>query len=562
MLFWSCARQVGTVKELPGHLLITLTGAAVRPQNIFKMTPELQAFLSYPSVGINGSSTVTESTPVATQANKSYQPVNTPNNDPFNPGHRATETGLNHGGSNLLSKLNGGRLPDGEDRNGNHDGMETPPTVTYDEDIMMGETASNHAGDVEPPQAPIRKTRMLHAFNTDPGDAPRMRPITTRSRGKSTAENHESSEIPRPVGQTNHKRTVSGHASQANNAVGADPTMAPPRRSTRLNQHLSTTISQLQRPFSSKLAASRDMDANQARELKRPKVPGTRTRTGVSTVGRVVSGNRKHVELPGDDLKDVRSKGVSTAASQPALLKQASTVDTAREQEALQWLLDLLGKLGNGYFHLSRYRSQAALQAFVSVPSQQRETPWVLAQIGKAYYEKGSYAEAEEIFARIRKTCPSRMEDMEIYSTVLWHLNKETELAYLAHELVEADRLSPEAWCAIGNAFSLQREHDQAIKCFKRATQLDPRFAYAFTLQGHEHVTNEEFDKASLAYRMAISADRRHYNGWYGLGRVFEKMGKYEHAEKHYRNAHQMNPTNVVLIVRMGVVRSMPVVEG
>jgi anaphase-promoting complex subunit 3 len=225
-----------------------------------------------------------------------------------------------------------------------------------------------------------------------------------------------------------------------------------------------------------------------------------------------------------------------------------------REQEALQWLLDLLAKLGAGYYHLSRYQCQSALTAFMSIPNSQRETPWVLAQIGKAHYERSAYSEASEAFARIKKLAPSRMDDMEVYSNVLWQLKKETDLAYLSHELIEQDRLAPQAWCAIGNSFSLQREHDQAIKCFRRATQLDPRFAYAFTLQGHEHVANEEFDKALFAYRSAVGADARHYNGWYGLGQVYEKMGKFETAEKHYRAASQINPTNALLAVRIGAV--------
>ncbi|EOA83360.1 uncharacterized protein SETTUDRAFT_155897 [Exserohilum turcica Et28A] len=93
-----------------------------------------------------------------------------------------------------------------------------------------------------------------------------------------------------------------------------------------------------------------------------------------------------------------------------------------------------------------------------------------------------------------------------------------------------------------------------AVKCFSRATQLDPKFAYAFTLQGHEHVANEEFDKATTAYRNAISADNRHYNGWYGLGNVYERLGKYEVAEKHYRAAAEINQNNAMILVRIGLV--------
>jgi tetratricopeptide (TPR) repeat protein len=58
---------------------------------------------------------------------------------------------------------------------------------------------------------------------------------------------------------------------------------------------------------------------------------------------------------------------------------------------------------------------------------------------------------------------------------------------YLAHEVIAANRMAPEAWCVVGNCFSLQKEHDASIKFFERAIQVDPQFTYAHTLLGHEH---------------------------------------------------------------------------
>jgi anaphase-promoting complex subunit 3 len=228
--------------------------------------------------------------------------------------------------------------------------------------------------------------------------------------------------------------------------------------------------------------------------------------------------------------------------------------DLAREQEALSWLLDLLWKIGSGYKYLSRFDSKRALDAFKTVPTAQRETPWVLAQVGKAHYEREEYQKAEDVFQRIRDKAPAFLDHMEVYSNTLWQLKREVPLGHLAHTLMEQDRLSPQAWCALGNANSLDQQHDDAIKCFSRATQLDPKFAYAFTLQGHEHVTNEEYEKAMSAFRGAISADSRHYNGWYGLGTVFEKMGKLDFAEKHYRKAAEINPNNATILVKIGLV--------
>ena len=56
---------------------------------------------------------------------------------------------------------------------------------------------------------------------------------------------------------------------------------------------------------------------------------------------------------------------------------------------------------------------------------------------------------------------------------------------------MDLDKTSPEAWCVVGNCFSLQKEHEIAIKFFQRALQLDPSFTYAHTLSGHEYAANE-----------------------------------------------------------------------
>lgn len=297
-------------------------------------------------------------------------------------------------------------------------------------------------------------------------------------------------------------------------------------------------------------ASTGSIGAKEGRELKKAKATGTKGRSANTfNVGRVVSGNRKHgdpMEIDGKEQRPIAHSGIHAVAHKPVVNEKV------KEFEGLQQLLDLFMKLGSGYFALSHYQCQDALRCFNSISPSQKDTPWVLAQIGRAYFEQASYSEAEKTFTRIKSMAPSRLEDMEVYSTTLWHLKNDIDLAFLAHEIIDIDRNSPQAWCAVGNSFSLQRDHDQALKCFKRATQIDPKFAYAFTLQGHEHVANEEYDKALSAYRSSITAENRHYNAWYGLGKVFEKQGKYAFAEQHYRTAASINPTNAVLVCCIG----------
>ena len=51
-----------------------------------------------------------------------------------------------------------------------------------------------------------------------------------------------------------------------------------------------------------------------------------------------------------------------------------------------------------------------------------------------------------------------------MYSTVLWHLKEEVKLSNLAQEVQGIDRLAPQTWCVLGNCFSLQKEHELALK--------------------------------------------------------------------------------------------------
>ncbi|CAG2238610.1 APC3 [Mytilus edulis] len=105
------------------------------------------------------------------------------------------------------------------------------------------------------------------------------------------------------------------------------------------------------------------------------------------------------------------------------------------------------------------------------------------------------------------------------------------------------------------NCFSLQKEHDTAIKFFQRAIQVDPNFAYAFTLLGHEYVFTEELDKAMSCFRNAIRVDPRHFNAWYGVGMIYYKQEKFDFAEVHFRKALHINPHSAALLCHIGVVQ-------
>ena len=52
--------------------------------------------------------------------------------------------------------------------------------------------------------------------------------------------------------------------------------------------------------------------------------------------------------------------------------------------------------------------------------------------------------QAERAFSAVRTLEPHHTGGMEIYSTTLWHLQREVHLSTLAQELTDLDKNSPE----------------------------------------------------------------------------------------------------------------------
>jgi anaphase-promoting complex subunit 3 len=475
-------------------------------------------------------------------------------NDPFE-GHRSTafqDVSSNNmlfvdpGENDSIPRLTSGHSRYSANKHGS-DGMETPTGA-----IAAPETqAPRIAYPSEPPLAPARRTRGAQAADPSFLDVPPKMSyrLGAKKRDKTQEQMVEPPEPPTRVAAlslsaTERKRTASGHPVQPRPANGEEP-----RRSARLNV--------APRSVSRTSASITTTGPPITRELKKARPPISRiARPGSSgtSVGRVVSGNRKPLEENSMEIDQADAPRIKELPTVQAPPPKPLDPEPVKADEGLKCILDLLKRMASGYRLSSLFQCQEALTAFSTLPRVHQDTPWVLARMAKAHYELANYAEAEKFFRRLRMLAPTRHEDMEFYSTVLWQLRKGTELSFLAHELTDSVWDSPQAWCVLGNAFSLDCEHEQALQCFKRAIQLHPKFAYAYTLQGHEHVENEEYDKALVSYRRAIAADKRHYNAYYGIGKVYEKLGNYDKALSHYHAALVIHPTHAVLICCMGTV--------
>ncbi|XP_064121754.1 cell division cycle protein 27 homolog [Macrobrachium nipponense] len=182
--------------------------------------------------------------------------------------------------------------------------------------------------------------------------------------------------------------------------------------------------------------------------------------------------------------QDILSSSDKLSSEKPvtpqSLIQQAFSI----QKLCSEGLMSLLRDMGAAYQQLAQYNCRRAIDLLTALPTQHYRTGWVLAHIGKAYFELNEYHQAAKHF------------------------------------------------------------------CF----QVDPNFAYAYTLLGHEHIATEELDKAISCYRSAVRIDPRHYNAWYGIGLVLFKQERYAQAEAHFKRALSIHPHSSVLMCHVAVV--------
>jgi len=271
--------------------------------------------------------------------------------------------------------------------------------------------------------------------------------------------------------------------------------------------------------------------------------------SGNLNLNKIIS--QKQIKEPSQSSHHIKKSITGINKANP--MNEMSDYSQKTEISGIKDLTTLLKKIAEPFYNMSGYLCQQAIEQFLKLPTNQLNTGWVLSNIGRCYMECIKYQEAEKFFAEALRIEPHRLEGIEYYSSCLWHLKKQVELCALAHDALEKSRFAPEAWIAVGNCFSLQKEHENALKFFNRAIQLNPHNAYAHSLCGHEYVYNEDFQNARKYFEISLNFDIRHYNAWWGLGNINFKQEKYEKAVENFQRAIQINANCPILYSYLGM---------
>lgn len=381
-------------------LIFLFLGVNLRIQNIFKPTAEMLESLKLPSSNPPGIPTTIPEESATTNGSRNAS-ENIPS-DPFSSTNGGTRDRSDLAFNNHPSFFN--RLNEGLGNSASE--LETPTAQSSNPagHEMLGLNTISE----KPP--PVRKTR---AATTE---------ITTRKL---------SSRSTREIGNDAKRPTTA--SSQDINAIAA-----PARRSTRLTSKFTSKLGVGSERETRLATKERERDAKKMKTSSSRSKSGLHLTSGTTTVAKergggdkgnsedvnVRNGSSTTVTVSFEITEPQRATRATTAtiakrkamasSADPSLtrMRKKQMTDAVavvpkpaaqaapskplidlKKEEAMYFVLKLFEKLGVGYFSLCRFHCKEALQAFNSLPTSQKETPWVQTKIGRAHYEMANYAD-------------------------------------------------------------------------------------------------------------------------------------------------------------------------
>ncbi|KAH0864471.1 hypothetical protein HID58_081682 [Brassica napus] len=150
---------------------------------------------------------------------------------------------------------------------------------------------------------------------------------------------------------------------------------------------------------------------------------------------------------------------------------------------------------------------------------------YIQAQTAKAQYSLREFDQVEIMFEDLLRNDPYRVEDMDLYSNVLYAKEACAALSYLAHKVFLTDKYRPES------LHHRQLLHDVLPKSFEAEQENTPA--------------------AIDAYRRAVDINPCDYRAWYGLGQAYEMMGMPFYALHYFRKSIFFLPNDSRLWIAM-----------
>jgi tetratricopeptide (TPR) repeat protein len=178
----------------------------------------------------------------------------------------------------------------------------------------------------------------------------------------------------------------------------------------------------------------------------------------------------------------------------------------------------------------------------------------VLVQLGRALVAGGSTESAMELLRRARHVHPSDFWVNHDLGRAL-AASKPPQLGEAIRFLTAAVALrpaSPGAHLNLGNVLADKGQFEEAIACYKKAIELDPKYAQAYTSLGYR-LAGDQLDEAIACFRKVIELEPKSAQAHCDLGVTLTTRGLLDEAIACYRKAIELDPNLAQAHYNLGV---------
>jgi len=117
---------------------------------------------------------------------------------------------------------------------------------------------------------------------------------------------------------------------------------------------------------------------------------------------------------------------------------------------------------------------------------------------------------------------------------------------------IELDPKYASPWNNMGGAYGALGDHNKEIEYCRKAIEIDPKDAYPWNNMGFAYNELGNYNMAIECYRKAIELDQKNAYPWNNMGVAYGELGDYNKAIGYYRKAIELDPKYATPWINMG----------
>ncbi|MGD0338305.1 MAG: tetratricopeptide repeat protein [Bacteroidota bacterium] len=117
---------------------------------------------------------------------------------------------------------------------------------------------------------------------------------------------------------------------------------------------------------------------------------------------------------------------------------------------------------------------------------------------------------------------------------------------------IDLDPKYAKAYNGLGNAYYGKANYDKAMSLWEKAIELDPKYAAAYNNLGNAYKDKGNYDKAIPLYEKSIELDSNFAAAYNNLGLAYVDKGNYDKAMSLYEKAIELDPKDAVAYYNLG----------